>query len=216
MKILIPIILITLYSCQTSLPTERVRKGVSTVDALVVVHPTHGFDIKGEAKEAINFIANEFMRQGKPVFTLVETPQDLDSKPYLDYFPIIKKTKVIYSKNGENDLALKGTRFVVMGGYLKACLKSALIYLSKNYLKSQGRDITFFLPLPAIYGKGMKLELREWEKFNLHHWLPKDTNLRVIHQNKTLYKITDKSYRHSITLHFRGRGESPFFQERNN
>lgn len=190
---------------------ERVRKGVASVDALVVVHPTYFFDEDGKAKNAIRFIAKEFIRQEKPVYTLVESPKDLESDNYQKYFPQINETKIVYSKNGENNINLKGTRFVVIGGFLEACLRSALIYLSKNYLRGEGRDITFFLPLPAIYGRGIKLSVHEWEKFNLHHWLPKDTSLTLLHQGKVLYEIKKKQ-KHSITLHFRGPTESPFLE----
>jgi hypothetical protein len=100
---------------------------------------------------------------------------------------------------------------VVIGGFLKACLRSALIYMSKNYLAKKGRDITFFLPLPAIYGKGLKVDVRDWSEFNLHHWLPKDTSLSILHEGKVLYELK-KNLKHSITLHFRGPNESPFLE----
>lgn len=211
---LLALVALNLSSCQTVLPRERVRAAVRSIDALVVVHPTYYYDQEGMAKRSINFITEEFLRQKKKVYTLVGSPSDLKRDHYQNYFSYLKETEIIYSNHGENNIGLKGTRFVVVGGYLEACLKSALLHISKNNAPKEKREITFFLPLPAIYRSDIKLELRDWKLFNLHRYLPEGTNLKVVHQGRTLYEV-NKLAKDTITLHFRGYGETPFLDAQN-
>lgn len=181
------------------------------MDALIVVHPTSYFDEVEEAKKAINYIAAEFLNQNKSVYTLVDATEDLKKRDYEKYFPLLNQTKIVFSKNGENTIVLNGKRFVVVGGYFYACLRTALIHLSRNNLSKEKAVIEVYLPLPAIYGKNIELSLKDKEMVKLHGWLPKDTGLTV-YLNSEKRISTRAEAQKQIKVYLRGKKETPFLE----
>lgn len=203
-----------LSSCQTVLPRERVRAAVKSIDALVVVHPTYYYDQDGMAKDAINFVTKEFLAQEKKVFTLVGGTKGKYADHYQKYFPHLDSTEIVSSENGENNIELRGERFVVIGGYLEACLRIAVIHLSRNTFKTKERDLDFFLPLPAIYRKDTPISDRDWSQLDLERYLGPNIGLKILLNEEIIYQLKKESP-HTITIHFRGRELSPFFQDEN-
>lgn len=199
--ILIMILSLVLSSC-ASLQEERIRQNIAKVDALVIVHPTSYFDSLEEAKIGINFIANIFLRYKKKVYTFVETQelidsisrnsQDEKSLGYSKYLTKINSTEMLPSLNGENNLKIRGKNIVVVGGYLLACLRTALKDLSESNLNEK-KVLNIYLPLRAIYGKEIAKNTRPTNmgqlKRRIRSFIPKDFNVEVYRDSKVIIKI---------------------------
>lgn len=197
-----------LNSCGFYVTPSRLEEGVQKVDALIIVHPTDAFDSEGEAKLAIRFIAKEFLRQRKTVITLIDAKSDLELKAYHDYFPEISETEVLESQNGEIKKILKGNKFVLTGGYLMACLRTSLMHLTKNNLSNENPLIEIYVPLPAVYGKDLKLSEEDQRKVGIHGWVPKDAGLVIYNRGEKFFSLRETSLK-LVKVYLRGPKESP-------
>jgi|GEM_PF-2907000 len=209
--------LLTACSSLEEKRNERIRKNIQNIDALIIVHPTFYFDSNAEAKEAISFVSDFFINLKKPVFTLVETQelitaihltqasaqlpqskyhsQSPSASNYLRYFPRIKETQLVQSLNGENKIKVSGKNIVIIGGYLLACLRTAVQHLSRHNLEDQS-ELNIYLPLRAIYGKdlnqqGSEILSKEGLQSSLNKWLPKETGYEVYRDEKLFLKVKE-------------------------
>lgn len=198
---LIIILSLGLSSC-ASLQEERIRQNIGKVDALVIVHPTSYFDTLEEAKSGINFITNIFLKYKKKVYTFVETQelidsissnaQDEKSLGYSKYLTKINSTEMLPSLNGENNLKIRGKNIVIIGGYLLACLRTALKDLSESNLNEK-QTLNIYLPLRAIYGKEIARNTRPTNigqlKKRVRSFIPSVFTVEVYRDSKIIIKI---------------------------
>lgn len=219
---------LSLSSCSTFIGYKeaKVRENIKKVDALVIVHPTGYFDKSGEAKAAINDIADIFLRYNKEVYTLVETTEIANSltlknrsdaaQMYLDYFPKINQSKLVISENGENNLKITGKNIVVVGGYLLACLRTALKHLSQSNLE-EDKPLNIYIPLRAIYGKEIAKSNRPKSIKNLKRrifsFVPAGVAIDVFRDNKKVISLREGEKR-KINLYFRAPRIKHFPQEK--
>ncbi|MCB0420566.1 MAG: hypothetical protein KDD61_06205 [Bdellovibrionales bacterium] len=143
---------------------------IEITETLLVVHPTNYY-ADGESREEINRVVEKFLSEKKRVITLVETEnlkkeiqhsnksiqlEPDSSKPtyenYLHFLPQIQKTEIIVSEHGRNDIALSSPDVTIIGGYMEACLRTALRSLLKENL-NRFHQIKVYIPLDAVYGK---------------------------------------------------------------
>lgn len=201
---------------------QRILEKVREFDQLIVVHPTFYFDKKSEAKGAINQITEYFLKAQVPVSTLVETNtiiNDIKSQRdlgqpnpdlslaanYSSYLEKIRQTRLVVSENGENQLKAKGRNVVVVGGYLAACLRTAVRDFAKLN-RSTTEPLRIFMPLDAIYGKQLARDLgpkneKEMKK-NIESFLAKDTNLKIFVNQKLKVSIYN-SGKYKIEIYLR-------------
>lgn len=170
MKILGSIFLFYFSFSVVLIPSIRAESASKSALSLVVVHPTNYF-AKDEAKSEINKYVQEAVQANQKVLTLVESDQIRDQiisqsepikrKPsfdkntaenYLYFLSDIRKTSLIVSQHGENNIELDSNRVTIIGGYLGACLKTALRSLVKKNVE-RFSEIHVNIPLEAIYGK---------------------------------------------------------------
>ena len=126
--------------------------------SLIIVHPTSFYDFSLEAKTEINKQAQNALVNDVKIYTLVDPPAFVDElalgwmQNYKDYLEGLDQTELVASNQGENNIILNDEEVELIGGYMNACWREALINLAISNFPRLNKMI-IKIPLGAIYGR---------------------------------------------------------------